>query len=112
MAGIKRGGIHLFDLGPDVGGQPRKRPVLVIQNDAGNEAGATTVVVSLTSVVPSEIFPFQVQLPAGVLGKAGVIHCEQIKTVSIDRLDPDAVAECSADVMAQVDDALRLSLGL
>ena len=112
MAGIRRGGIYLFDLGPDMSGQPRKRPVLVVQNDAGNQAGATTVVVSLTSVVPTELFPFQVQLPAGVLGKPGVIHCEQIKTVSIDRLEPDAVAACSAEVMAQVDDALRLSLGL
>jgi mRNA interferase MazF len=112
MAGVKRGGIHLFDLGPDPGGQPRKRPVLVVQNDAGNQMGATTVVVSLTSVVPSEIFPFQVQLPAGVLGKPGVIHCEQIKTVSIDRLDADPVAECSAEVMTRVDDALRMSLGL
>ena len=62
--------------------------MLVVQNDAGNQAGATTVVVSLTSVVPSEMFPFQVQLPAGVLGKPGVIHCEQIKTVSIDRVEP------------------------
>jgi len=109
---IKRGGIHLLDLGPDVSGQPRKRPVLVVQNDAGNEAAATTVVLSLTSVAPSEPFPFQVQLPAGVLGKPGVIHCEQIKTVSIDRMEPDPVARCSAEVMSQVDEALRLSLGL
>jgi mRNA-degrading endonuclease toxin of MazEF toxin-antitoxin module len=69
-------------------------------------------VVSLTSVVPTELFPFQVQLPAGVLGKPGVIHCEQVKTVSIERLELDAVAECSTEVMAQVDDALRTSLGL
>jgi mRNA interferase MazF len=109
---IKRGGIYVLDLGQDLSGQPRKRPVLVVQNDAGNQAGATTVVVSLTSVVPSQLFPFQVQLPGGVLGRPGVIHCEQIKTVSIDRMEPEAVAECSADVMAQVDDALRMSLGL
>jgi mRNA interferase MazF len=109
---IKRGGIHLLDLGPDAAGQPRKRPVLVVQNDQGNQAAATTVVVSLTSVVPTGVFPFQVHLPAGVLGKAGVIHCEQIKTVSVDRLDQQAVAQCSADVMAAVDEALRASLGL
>jgi mRNA interferase MazF len=109
---IKRGGIHLLDLDPDLSGQPRKRPVLVVQNDAGNEAAATTVVLSLTSVVPSEPFPFQVQLPAGVLGKPGVIHCEQIKTVSIERMEADPVARCSAEVMSQVDEALRLSLGL
>ena len=110
--GIKRGGIYLVDLGADAGGQPKKRPVLVVQNDQGNRAGATTVVVSLTSLVPSRSFPFQVHLPAGVLGKAGVIHCEQIKTVSIDRVEPHAVAECPPDVMRQVDEALRLSLGL
>src|SRR5665647_2887198 len=110
--GIRRGGIYLADLGVDANGQPKKRPVLVVQNDQGNQAGATTVVVSLTSVVPSELFPFQVQLPAGVLGKPGVIHCEQIKTVNMDRLEPDAVAQCSAEVMARVDDALRMSLGL
>jgi mRNA-degrading endonuclease toxin of MazEF toxin-antitoxin module len=109
---IKRGGIYLLDLGPDTAGQPRKRPVLVVQNDQGNQAGATTVVVSLTSVVPSELFPFQVPLPAGVLGRPGVIHCEQIKTVGIDRLEPDLVAECTPDVMNAVDDALRVSLGL
>ncbi len=109
---IKRGGIYLFDLGPDMTGQPRKRPVLVVQNDQGNEVGATTVVVSLTSVVPSELFPFQVHLPTAVLGKPGVIHCEQIKTVPMDRIEPDLVAECSAEVMAAVDDALRASLAL
>ena len=106
---IKRGGIHLLDLGPDMAGQPRKRPVLVVQNDQGNQAGATTVVVSLTSVVPSDLFPFQVHLPAGVLG---VIHCEQIKTVNVDRLESEPLAECSTDVLSAVDDALRVSLGL
>ena len=110
--GVKRGSIYLVDMGPDANGQPRKRPVLVVQNDQGNRAGATTVVVSLTSVVPSQLFPFQVHLPAGVLGKAGVIHCEQLKTVSIERVEPHAVADCPADVMLQVDEALRASLGL
>jgi mRNA-degrading endonuclease toxin of MazEF toxin-antitoxin module len=110
--GVRRGGIYLVDLGADANGQPKKRPVLVVQNDQGNQAGATTVVVSLTSVVPSQLFPFQVHLPAGVLGKPGVIHCEQIKTVGIDRVEPHAVADCPPDVMRQVDEALRASLGL
>jgi mRNA interferase MazF len=109
---IRRGGIYVVDLGPDVAGQPRKRPMLVVQNDQGNQAGATTIVVSLTSVTPSELFPFHVTLPGGVLGKPGVIHCEQIKTVSIDRIDPEPLAQCSAEVLQQVDQALRVSLGL
>ena len=110
--GIKRGCIYLLDLGPDANGQPRKRPVLVVQNDQGNRAGATTVVVSLSSALPSQLYPFQVLLPAAVLGKPGVIHCEQVKTVSIDRVEAYAVGDCPAEVMEQVDDALRVSLGL
>jgi mRNA-degrading endonuclease toxin of MazEF toxin-antitoxin module len=110
--GIKRGGIYLVDLGQDAGGQPKKRPVLVVQNDQGNRAGATTMVVSLTSVIPSQLFPFQVSLPAGVLGKPGVIHCEQVKTVNMERIEQSAVGECPPDVMRQVDEALRVSLGL
>ena len=51
-------------------------------------------------------------LPAEVLGKPGVILCEQVKTVSLDRVDSYVLAECSPDIMRQVDEALRLSLGL
>jgi mRNA-degrading endonuclease toxin of MazEF toxin-antitoxin module len=109
---VKRGGIYLVDLGPDASGQPRKRPMLVVQNDQGNQAGATTIAVSLTSVTPSQLFPFHVHLPADVLGRPGLVLCEQVKTVSLDRVDAWALAQCSAEVMGQVDEALRLSLGL
>jgi mRNA interferase MazF len=109
---IKRGCIYLVELGLDAAGQPKKRPALVVQNDLGNQAGATTIVVSLTSINPSELFPFHVPLPPEILGKPGVILCEQVKTVSLQRVDPFPLAECSAEVMEQVDEALRLSLGL
>jgi mRNA interferase MazF len=109
--GIKRGNIYLVDIGTDPA-QPMQRPVLVVQNDQGNRAGSTTIVVSLTSVIPSQRFPFHVHLPAEVLGKPGVILCEQMKTVSLDRIDPYVLAECTPDVMRQVDEALKLSLGL
>jgi len=110
--GIKRGCIYLVDLAPEPGVQGKKRPMLVVQNNQGNRAGATTIAVSLTSVIPSRVFPFHVHLPAEVLGRPGVILCEQVKTVSLDRVESYALAECSADVMRQVDEALRLSLGL
>jgi len=112
VEGIKRGSVYLVDLNTDPGGQPKKRPMLVVQNDQGNLAGATTIVVALTSVTPSQVFPFHVYLPADVLGRQGVILCEQVKTVSLDRVDSYPLAVCSADIMRQVDEALRLSLGL
>ncbi len=109
---IKRGGIYLVDLGPDPAGEPRKRPMLVVQNDQGNQAGGSTIVVPLSSVKPSQVFPFHVHLPAEVLGKPGVVLCEQLKTISLERVDSYLLAECSAELMQQVDEALRLSLGL
>lgn len=110
--GIKRGCVYLVDLNTDPSGQPKQRPMLVVQNDQGNRAGGTTIVVTLTSVTPSQVFPFQVPLPADVLGKPGLILCEQVKTVSLDRVDSYPLAQCSADLMRRVDEALRLSLGL
>jgi mRNA-degrading endonuclease toxin of MazEF toxin-antitoxin module len=110
--GVTRGGIYLVDVNSDPAGAPRKRPVLVVQNDQGNLAGSTTIVVSLASVVPSRPFPFHVHLPPEVLGKPGVILCEQVKTVALERMDPRPLAHCSPDVMRQVDEALKLSLGL
>ncbi len=110
--GVRRGGIHLVDLNSDENAAAKKRPMLVVQNDQGNQAGATTIVVSLTSVTPSQVFPFHVHLPAEVLGRPGVILCEQMKTVSLDRVDARPLAQCSPQVMKQVDEALRLSLGL
>jgi mRNA interferase MazF len=110
--GIRRGRIYLVDLSADAGGPAKKRPMLVVQNDQGNLAAATTIVVSLTSMTPSLPFPFHVHLPADVLGKPGVVLCEQVKTVSVDRVEPYPLAECSPDIMREVDGALRLSLGL
>jgi mRNA-degrading endonuclease toxin of MazEF toxin-antitoxin module len=110
--GIKRGRIYLVDLSTDPGGPAKKRPMLVVQNDQGNQAGSTTIVVSLTSITPSQPFPFHVHLDADVLGKPGVILCEQVKSVSLDRVEAYPLAECSREVMLQVDEALRLSLGL
>lgn len=115
---VRRGGIYLVDVGLEPGwtqsatGPSRMRPALLVQNDLGNEAAATTIVVALSSHIPSQAYPFQVGLPAEVLGRTGVIMCEQIRTVSLERLDRQILAECPSQVMDEVDAALRLSLGL
>jgi mRNA interferase MazF len=116
--GVHRGGIYLVDFGPEpgrsenMGDKSRLRPALVVQNDLGNEAAGTTIVVALSSRVPSRVYPFQVLLPAELLGREGVIMCEQVRTVSLERVDPRPLAECPRELMAQVEAALRVSLGL
>ncbi len=113
---IRRGSIYLADFGVDAdvqpGGRSKKRPVLVVQNDWGNAYADTTIVVPLSSGVPSRSYPFHVELPADILGKPGIILCEQIWTLSLQRLDPGELAECPSWLMDQVDEALRHSLGL
>lgn len=112
-ATIKRGCIYLVDFDPVIGsGRGKKRPALVVQNDLGNLSGSTTIVVSLSSRIPEKLYPFHVLLPAHVLGRPGIIMCEQIRTVTLDRLEPGAIAECPPEVMSEVDEAICCSLGL
>lgn len=110
---VRRGGIYLVDVDPVVGSGPgKKRPALVVQNDLGNVSAGTTIVVGLSSRVPAKLYPFHVLLPAEILGKAGIIMCEQIRTVALERIGPQVLAECSPEVMKQVEEAVRHSLGL
>jgi mRNA interferase MazF len=112
-AEVRRGCIYLVNLDPDIGsGHGKRRPALVVQNDLGNGAGATTIVVALSSSVPSRLYPFHVRLPAEILGRPGIIMCEHMRTVSLERVDPHALGECPPAVMEQVGEALRYSLGL
>jgi mRNA interferase MazF len=113
---IKRGSIYVLDIEPGANpqqeGRGKKRPVLVVQNDWGNAYADTTIVVPLSSGMPSRSYPFHVELPAEILGKPGIIMCEQIWTVSVRRIDPQSLGECPSWLMDQVDEALRHSLGL
>jgi mRNA interferase MazF len=113
---IKRGSIYLADLGSGAsdqrGGRNKKRPVLVVQNDWGNAYADTTIVVPLSSGIPSRSYPFHVELPADILGKPGIVMCEQIWTLSVVRLDPRRLGACPEPLMDRVDEALRHSLGL
>jgi mRNA interferase MazF len=113
---VRRGRIYLVDLGPQNDlqqqGERRERPVLVVQNDLGNASADTTIVVALSSKLPSKPYPFHVILPAEILGRPGIIRCEQIWTVSLDRIDRRVLGECPPELMEQVEQALRHSLGL
>ena len=112
-AKVRRGCVYLVNVDQDqYSGPGKRRPVLVVQNDLGNSEADTTIVVALSSIVPARLYPFHVGLPAEILGKPGIIMCEQVRTVSLDRIDPRPLGECPSDVMERVADALGRSLGL
>ena len=111
LSKVRRGCIHWVDFDPAIGSeQGKKRPALVIQNNLGNLTADTTIVIPITSQVPLRSYPMHVAL--SVQGKPSVILCEQIRTVSLERVDPKLIMELSPDLMAQVENAIRHSLGL
>ncbi|MHB1342726.1 MAG: type II toxin-antitoxin system PemK/MazF family toxin [Coriobacteriia bacterium] len=108
-----RGEIYRVDWNPSRGSeQGGMRPALVIQNNTGNQLSSTTIVASVTTRVMKRRYPFHVPVPEGTLSEASTIMCEQIMTVDQSRLVGKRLALLSDEVMEEVDEALRRSLGL
>jgi mRNA interferase MazF len=106
---VKRGQVYYADLSPVIGSeQGGMRPVVIIQNDIGNAHSPTTIVACITSVQTKKKLPTHVDIP---LFKDSIILAEQIKTIDKQRLK-NLIAEVSIDTMAQVDKAIKISLGV
>ncbi len=111
VAKVRRGCIYWVDFEPVRGSEQGKtRPALVIQNNLGNLTSSTTIVIPITSQVPSKRYPMHVHV--SVDGRPAVILCEQIRTVSLDRIDPKTVCELTGEQMREVEQAVSHSLGL
>ncbi len=111
---ICRGEIYYADLSPVVGSeQGGTRPVLILQNDIGNQYSPTTIVAAITSQIAKAKLPTHVELPAGRagLGKDSVILLEQIRTIDKSRL-LEKVSSLQDELMLKVNHAIEISLGL
>ncbi len=111
---IKRGEIYFAQLNPVVGSeQGGIRPVLVIQNDIGNQYSPTTIVLAITSQINKAKLPTHVELKAEQYGleRDSVILAEQIRTIDKTRLK-QRIAVLDEEMMTKVDQALEVSLAL
>ncbi|ADI02537.1 transcriptional modulator of MazE/toxin, MazF [Syntrophothermus lipocalidus DSM 12680] len=111
---IKRGEVYFAQLNPVVGSeQGGIRPVLVVQNDIGNQYSPTTIVLAITSQINKAKLPTHVELRAAKYGldKDSVILGEQIRTIDKTRLK-QRIAFLDEETMAKVNHALEISLGL
>lgn len=111
---VKRGDIYYANLSPVVGSeQGGHRPVLVIQNDVGNKYSPTVIVAAITSQISKAKLPTHVELSAKQynLEKDSVILLEQLRTIDKRRLK-EKVTHLGEDIMGQIDEAVRVSLGL
>lgn len=110
---IKRGDVFYADLSPVIGSeQGGVRPVLVLQNDVGNKFSPTVIVCAITSQIDKAKLPIHVELgPTAGIERDSVILLEQIRTIDKKRLR-EKVTHLDDAVMARVDGALSISLGL
>lgn len=112
-AEIKRGEIYRVNWNPGRGSeQSGLRPALIIQNDIGNKYSPTTIVAALTTAVEKP-YPFLVSVTdkEGHLPKDSTVNLAVILTIDKTRLG-DKYGELSEANMAEVDKAIRVSLGL
>ena len=113
-----RGEIRLADLDSTRGSEAgKRRPAVIVSNDRANLTAArlgrgVVTVVPVTSNT-DRIFPFQTLLPAAATGLRhdSKAQAEQIRSIAVERLGA-VLGHVPADVMGELDDALRLHLQL
>lgn len=113
-----RGEIRLVDLDPVRGREASKRrPAVIVSNDRANAIAArlgrgVVTVVPVTSST-ERVFPFQALLPAAETGlrQDSKAQAEQVRSIAVERLGA-VIGFTPANLMGQLDDALRLHLQL
>ena len=112
---IKKGYVFYADLGETIGSEQKgERPVVIIQNNIGNEFSSTVLVVPITSKVyekaniPTHIF---IKKKKYGLTCDSIILAEQTTTIDKKRLR-NYIGVLSNEEIVKVDNALILSLGI
>lgn len=111
---MKRGEIYYANLSPTVGSEMNKRrPVLIVSNDANNRAADTVTILPITSNV-TRVYPFEVLINPEDSGlpKPSKVQAQQVRTISKQRIAGNTVGNLSQEVMQLVDTALKLHLKL
>jgi len=111
---VSRGDIYYEDLRPVDGSEKGGvRPVLIIQNEAGNKHSSTVICAAITSRQNKTPIPTHVDLAASRcnISKDSVILLEQVRTIDKKRLR-EKVCHLDDDVMMHVNKALKISLAL
>lgn len=112
---VKRGEIWWASLTSPVGSNPGfRRPILIIQSNEFNCSRINTVVAAvITSNLVLANAPGNVRIPARASGlkKASVVNVSQVITVDKAFLAAQ-VGSLKANFMREVDDGLRLVLGV
>ena len=108
---MKRGEIYYANLDPTMGSEiNKKRPVLIVSNNANNQASKTITVIPLTSNT-TKVYPFEVllEIKESGLPKSSKAQCQQVRTISKIRIEDDKPAGVVGSVVMQ---KIKLALQL
>ena len=111
---IKRGDLFWVNLNPSKGSeQAGRRPVLILQNDVGNELAPTTIIAPLTTKSFSKEYPTNVNIPKGIAGLKtnSTVLLSQIRTIDKARLE-EQIGTLPAPYLRSVNRAIEITLGL
>lgn len=111
---ISRGDLYYADLRPVIGcEQGGIRPVLVIQNNVGNQHSPTVIAAAITGRKGKHRIPTHVQINGECCGLQinSLILLEQVRTLDRKRLR-EYIGCLDDRIMQEVDQALIVSLGI
>jgi mRNA interferase MazF len=111
---VRRSEVWLADLGPTRGHeQTGEQPVLIVSTDPFNQ-GRAGLVVTVPFTTRKRGLPIHVEVrpPDGGLREVSFAMCEQVRSLSVERLSPGPLGSVPAAVMRAVEDRLRLLLAL
>lgn len=110
---VRRGNVVIVRLDPAEGHEMKKtRPAVVVQNDIGNRNAGTTIVAPATGTYRGYPFEVLVEADESPFEKDSSVRLDQIRVVSIRHRITSVVGTLDTTTMAEIDDALKLSLGL
>jgi mRNA interferase MazF len=115
---MRRGEVRVVDLDSVRGSEANKRrPAVIVSNDGANSTAerlgrGVLTVVPVTSRT-DRVYPFQVLLTASRTGlpEDSKAQAEQVRAVAVERIG-GLVGELPPDLVAALDEALRLHLAL
>lgn len=111
--GVRRGDVVIVRLDPAEGHEMKKtRPAVVVQNDVGNTNSRTTIVAPATGTYRGYPFEVSVEAADSPFEKDSSVRLDQVRVVSIAERIHSVVGSLDGATMDEVDDALKLSLGL
>jgi mRNA interferase MazF len=112
---MKRGDIYFANLDPTVGTEiKKKRPVLIVSNNANNHMSETITVVPLTSSNIKKIYHFEVLIETQDAGltKPSKAQCHQIRTISKSRIQNLKIGSANNLIMLKINSAMKIHLDI